>query len=75
MPRIQRRFLLHSRWTACVPADPEHDERHFEVVAISRAQVTLRAVLTGREVHIEIAALEDSRAWSSGWRTVIDLES
>lgn len=72
---MQRRFLVHSRWTACVPADPDRRERHFEVVALADDRVTLRAVLTGREVRIEIAALEDSSAWSSGWRTVNDLES
>jgi hypothetical protein len=67
MPRVQRRFLLHSRWTALVPIDGNLRERHFEVVAVGLDVVTLRAVLTRRDHQREIAALADAGAWSLGW--------
>jgi len=71
MPRVQRRFLLHSRWTALVPLDGGRDERHFEVVAVGRDLVTLRAVLTRRDHQVEIKALDDAEAWSPGWRSLL----
>ena len=67
---MQRRFLLHSRWTALVPIDDHAGERHFEVVAVDGEWVTLRAVLTKRDHRIEIAALADPSAWSTGWRSL-----
>ena len=67
MRRVQRRFLLHSRWTARVPIDGEDGERHFEVVAVNGDRVTLRAVLTQRDQLIALTALEDPGAWSVGW--------
>ncbi len=70
MRRVQRRFLLHSRWTACVPIDGEDGERHFEVVAVDGELVTLRAVLTQCDQLIALTALEDPAAWSVGWRSL-----
>ena len=70
MPRVQRRFLLHSRWTARLPIDGEHGERHFEVVAVNGDLVTLRAVLTQREHRVALTALEDPGAWSLGWTSL-----
>jgi tryptophan-rich hypothetical protein len=70
MSRVQRRFLLHSRWTALVPLEGNDGERHFEVVAVGRDQVTLRAVLTRRDHRLAIAALADPAAWSLGWRSL-----
>lgn len=70
MPRVQRRFLLGSRWTALAPIAGTLDERHFEVVAVSRDEVTLRAVLTRREYALDIAALDDVVAWSLGWSSL-----
>ena len=67
MPRVQRRFLLHSRWTARVAVTGTHGERHFEVIAVSRDDVTVRAVLTRRDYQLEIAALDDVLVWSLGW--------
>lgn len=70
--RVQRRFLLGSRWTAVAPIDGGTGERHFEVieVAVRRAHVTLRAVLTGREHEVPISTLEDPAAWVGGWRSL-----
>lgn len=70
MPRVQRRFLLGSRWTALVPVAGTIGERHFEVVAVGRGVVTLRAVLTRRDYELEIAALDDAIAWSLGWSSL-----
>lgn len=71
MHRVQRRFLLHSRWTALVPVDGDLGDRHFEVVAVGPDLVTLRAVLTRREHPLEIAALDDAAAWSLGWQSLL----
>jgi tryptophan-rich hypothetical protein len=71
MPRVQRRFLLRSRWTALVPVAGTTGERHFEVVAVGRDDVTLRAVLTRRDYQLEIAALDDAVAWSLGWSSLV----
>ncbi len=70
MPRIQRRFLLHSRWTARVPLDGMNGERHFVVIAVAGELLTLRAVLTQRDHRIAIAALADPAAWSLGWTSL-----
>ena len=70
MPQVQRRFLLHSRWTARVPIDGKDGERHFEVVAVDGDLVTLRAVLTQRDHRLAIAALADRAVWSLGWRSL-----
>ncbi len=70
MRRVQRRFLLRSRWTALAPIDRENGERHFEVVAVSGDLVTLRAVLTQRDQLIAITALEDPAVWSRGWTSL-----
>lgn len=68
MPRVQRRFLLHSRWTARVPIASSNSEYHFEVTAVGDDHVTLRSVLTRRDYQISIDALEDPAAWSCGWQ-------
>ncbi|MFN0245803.1 MAG: TIGR02450 family Trp-rich protein [Kofleriaceae bacterium] len=70
MPRQQRRFLLHSRWTALVPVGGS-TERHFEVVAVGRDLVTVRAVLTRRDYQLDIDALDDVAVWSPGWRSLV----
>lgn len=70
MPRIQRRFLLGSRWTAVVPLADGDRARHFEVVARTGEVVTLRAILDGRDYQLPIAALEDRACWSLGWRSL-----
>ena len=69
MPRIQRRFLLRSRWTARTPLVDSDGECHFQVIAVTRAgSVTLRAVLSGRDYQVPLAAFEDAAAWSLGWQ-------
>ncbi len=68
MPRVQRRFLLHSRWTAVVDVD---GLRHFEVVAIEGDVVTLRAVLTRTAHRLSLAELDDPGAWELGWRSLV----
>jgi tryptophan-rich hypothetical protein len=69
MPRVQRRFLLHSRWTALVRVDGSDGERHFEVIDVPRGDVvTLRAVLTQRDYPITVASLDDPLAWALGWQ-------
>lgn len=67
MARVQRRFLVGSRWTALVPLPASAGECHFEVVGAHGDTVTLRAVLTRAQYAIELAALEDPAAWASGW--------
>lgn len=69
MPRLQRRFLLHSRWTAVRPLAPG-GEQHFEVVTVSSESVTLRAVLTRRTHLLTMGDLEDADVWVSGWRSL-----
>lgn len=69
MPTLQRRFLLRSQWTSLRPLAPS-GEQHFEVVALSGEYVTLRAVLTRRTHELTVADLEDSNAWSPGWRSL-----
>ena len=69
VPRIQRRFLLHSRWTALVPIAGSDGERHFEVVEVPRGDVVIvRAVLTQRGYPVTIAGLDDPLAWALGWQ-------
>lgn len=69
VPRIQHRFLLHSRWTALVPIADSDGERHFEVVEVPRGEVvTVRAVLTQRDYPVTIASLDDPLAWALGWQ-------
>jgi hypothetical protein len=70
MPRVQRRFLLHSRWTARVPLADSSGECHFEVIAIEREHVTLRAVLTRRDYQVRIDSLDAPGAWSLGWQSL-----
>ncbi len=70
MPRVQRRFLLHSRWTARVPLANGSSECHFEVITVEREHVTLRAVLTRRDYQVQIEALDDPGAWFLGWRSL-----
>ncbi|MCX5744361.1 MAG: TIGR02450 family Trp-rich protein [Proteobacteria bacterium] len=70
MPRVQRRFLLRSRWTARTRLEGTDGECHFEVAAVERDQVTLRAVLTGRDYPLAIAALDDAAAWALGWQSI-----
>ena len=60
---IQRRFLIGSHWTAL----HGEGERHFEVIAMGKDNATLRAILTQRDVVVEIAALEDDQVWARGW--------
>ncbi|MBA3542325.1 MAG: TIGR02450 family Trp-rich protein [Deltaproteobacteria bacterium] len=70
MPRVQRRFLLHSRWTAIAPTASRDGQRHFEVVAVIGDLVTLRAVLTRYDHQLAIAALEDPATWALGWQSI-----
>lgn len=70
MPRVQRRFLLGSRWTALAPLPDSQGECHFEVVAVGGDGVTLRAVLTRRAYALPATALDDAAAWSLGWQPV-----
>jgi tryptophan-rich hypothetical protein len=67
MARIQRRFLLRSRWTAVVPLA---GLCHFEVIEVRGSEVTLRAVLTRQQVALPVAALEDSTVWVPGWHSL-----
>lgn len=60
---IQRRFLLGSHWTSRKPLP----ECHFEVIAVARESVTLRAILTRRDCEVPIAELDDVEAWATGW--------
>ncbi len=69
VPRVQRRFLLGSRWTARVPLPGSTGECHFEVIAVHGDDVTLRAVLTRVDYPVAILALEDAGAWASGWQS------
>ncbi len=70
--RVQRRFLLGSRWTARRPLADSAGECHFEVVAAPRASptITLRAVLTDRTYALALAALDDADAWLLGWQSL-----
>lgn len=70
MPRVQRRFLLRSRWTALAPLDGNEGECHFEVIAVEGDVVTLRAVLTRRDVQLPISALDERAAWAMGWQSL-----
>jgi len=67
MPRVQRRFLLGSRWTSLRPLDRSGGECHFEVLEIGRDELVMRAVLTRRDYRIAVAALDDVAAWATGW--------
>ncbi len=69
MARVQRRFLLRSRWTARVPLPESAGECHFEVIEVRRDAVTLRAVLTDRRYPLPIAAL-DNPTWLLGWQSL-----
>ena len=70
MPRVQRRFLLHSRWTARARLAGTNGERHFEVIAVDGDVVTLRAVLTRLDHRLAIAKLNDPGAWELGWSSL-----
>lgn len=67
MARVQRRFLIGSRWTALAPLPGGAGECHFEVVGVAGDSVTLRAVLTNVQHVVPIGALEDATAWVPGW--------
>ena len=67
--RVQRRFLLRSRWTASVLLPDSAGECHFEVIEVQGDVVTLRAVLTERTYQVAIAALDDP-AWLLGWQSL-----
>lgn len=69
MARVQRRFLMGSRWTASAPLAKSEGECHFEVIEVRRDAVTLRAVLTDRRYPLAIAALEDP-VWLLGWQSL-----
>lgn len=64
--RIQRRFLLRSRWTALQP-QAGGDECHFEVIEVRGDTLVLRAILTHRDVELDVHALDDATAWATGW--------
>jgi tryptophan-rich hypothetical protein len=66
--RVQRRFLLGSRWTALAPLPGSQGECHFEVIAVSGDRVTLRAVLTRLAYEVPATALDDAAVWSLGWQ-------
>lgn len=67
MARVQRRFLLGSRWTSLATLPGGEGECHFEVIGVQGASVTLRAVLTNAQHVVPLAALEDAAAWAPGW--------
>ncbi len=75
MARVQRRFLVGSRWTALAPLPGGQGECHFEVTAVHGDSVTVRAVLTRAHHAVAIATLEDPAAWTSGWVTLPPAES
>ncbi|MDX2088650.1 MAG: TIGR02450 family Trp-rich protein [Kofleriaceae bacterium] len=74
MAQPQRRFILHSRWTAEVPLASSEGERHFTVIAVAGrgvdTQLTLRAVLTHRDYQVPFVDLADAARWTSGWRSL-----
>lgn len=74
MPRIQRRFLLGSQWTARIPLESSDGECHFEVIELRRSTdgeiATLRAVLTDRTYTLAVSAFENSQQWLTGWRSL-----
>jgi hypothetical protein len=73
-----RRHLIGSAWTAVEPLPTSAEaaatacgERHVTVEAVTRdGRVTLRAILTGRRIEIERAALDDRARFVPGWRSV-----
>ncbi len=65
--RIQRRFLLGSRWTSLGPVDDPDQVRHFEAIARADDLVTLRAILDGTTIRVALAALADPARWARGW--------
>jgi hypothetical protein len=67
--RVQRRFLLRSRWTATVPLPGSAGECHFELTEAQGDVVALRAVLTERTYSVAIAAL-GALAWLLGWQSL-----
>ena len=69
MARVQRRFLMRSRWTASVPLPESEGECHFEVIEVRRDAVTLLAVLTRKTYPLAIAAFDDP-AWLLGWQSL-----
>jgi tryptophan-rich hypothetical protein len=70
--RVQRRFLLGSRWTARIPLPSSEGECHFEVIELrSRAaEVVLRAVLTDARYVLSARALADDANWLPGWQSL-----
>lgn len=71
MNRINPNKLRLSKWTA---TRPQRGEKHFMVTGLLRdadenvVDVTLEAVLTGREFTLPWRTLKDDVAWCVGWR-------
>lgn len=70
MPRVQRRFLLRSRWTATRSLAGGEGECHFEVLDVQASEVTLRAVLTDRRYTVAIDAFADAAMWLLDWQSL-----
>ena len=70
---LQAAKLLHSKWTAAVPAN---SEKHFIVTSLIAPEapgtqvdaVTMEAVLTGRSFTLRWRELNDAAQWLQGWR-------
>ncbi|UAW97914.1 TIGR02450 family Trp-rich protein [Halopseudomonas nanhaiensis] len=70
LTQINPTKLLHSKWTAVIPANRE---RHFMVVKLHRdeleriVEVDLEAVITGRTQRMDWQTLRDRTVWRTGW--------
>ena len=71
MNRISPKKLLHSKWTA---TQPRHKEKHFLVTEVHHdaednpQSVTLEALHSRREQHLDWRDLKDENDWRMGWR-------
>ncbi|WP_304639873.1 TIGR02450 family Trp-rich protein [Pseudomonas sp.] len=71
MRHLNPRKLMHSKWTACHPANRE---RHFMVVSCIEddlgdiVEVELEAVLTKRVQRLPWQTLRNEEAWYQGWQ-------
>lgn len=71
MNRINPNKLRLSKWTA---AQPERGEKHFIVTRLWRdadenvVEVTLEAVLSGREFIVPWRTLNNDAVWRIGWQ-------
>ncbi|WP_460164863.1 TIGR02450 family Trp-rich protein [Pseudomonas sp. S1_G07] len=71
MNRINPAKLLLSKWTA---ARPRNKEKHFLVTELfcdedgTVLEVELQAVMTRRGERLPWQALQDTQAWTIGWK-------